>query len=89
MPRPDRKAADAYTGLRPFFFVSYILRTDYVLRAGYALRARGLERRLRGGASGMSEIQMGLIFVGILVVVILILLVVAASVCALPRVGVR
>ena len=34
---------------------------------------------LRGGASSMSEIQMGLIFVGILVVVILILFVWAAT----------
>jgi hypothetical protein len=37
MPRPDSKAADAYTGLRPLFFVSYVLRADYLLRA------RGLE----------------------------------------------
>ena len=75
MPRPDRKAADAYTGLRPFFFVSYILRTDYILRAGYALRTRGLEPRLRGGASGMSEIQMGLILLGIIGVLTTILVV--------------
>jgi hypothetical protein len=36
----------------------------------------------------MSEIQMGLIFVGILVVVILILLVYAAMICGLPCYGV-
>jgi len=54
---------------RPFIFVSYVLRADYVLRA------RGLELRLRGGASGMSEIQMGLILLGIIVVLTLILIV--------------
>jgi len=69
MPRPDGKTADAYTGTWPFFFVSYALRADYVLRA------RGLEPRLRGGAIGMSEIQMGLILLGIIVVLELILVV--------------
>jgi hypothetical protein len=67
MLRPDSKAADAYMGLRPFFLYPYIL------RAGYVLRARGLEPGLRGGAGGMSEIQVGLILLGIIVVVLTIL----------------
>jgi hypothetical protein len=56
-------------GSGPSFFVSYVLRADYVLRT------RGLEPRLRGGESGMSEIQMGLILLGIIVVLELILVV--------------
>jgi hypothetical protein len=37
----------------------------------------------------MSEIQMGLIFVGILALVIVILVVSAGMVCRLPCIGVR
>ncbi len=36
----------------------------------------------------MSELQMGLIFVGILVLVVVILIVSAATVCGLPCIGV-
>jgi hypothetical protein len=36
----------------------------------------------------MSEIQMGLIFLGILVLVVVILVVWAASICGLPCIGV-
>ncbi len=41
-----------------------------------------------GGASGMSELQMGLIFVGILLLVAVILIVSASIVCGSPCVGV-
>ena len=68
-PVPIAKQRMLIRGSGPTFFVSYVLRADYVLRA------RGLEPRLRGGASGMSEIQMGLILLGIIVVLELILLV--------------
>jgi hypothetical protein len=59
-------------GSGPSFFVSYVLTAAL---ADYVLRVRGLEPRLRGGASGMSEIQMGLILLGIIVVLELILVV--------------
>ncbi len=42
------------------------------------------EGRLPRGANGMSEIQVGLIVLGILVVVVVILLVWAAMICGLP-----
>jgi hypothetical protein len=59
-------------GSDPSFFVSYVLTAA---QADYVLRVRGLEPRLRGGASDMSEIQMGLILLGIIVVLELILVV--------------
>ena len=68
-PGPIAKQRMLIQGSGPSFFVSYVLRADYVLRA------RGLEPRLRGGAIGMSEIQMGLILLGIIVVLELILVV--------------
>ena len=68
-PGPIAKQRMLIRGSGPSFFVSYVLRADYVLRA------RGLEPRLRGGASGMSEIQMGLILLGIIGVLTTILVV--------------